>query len=98
MNCKLDFLKSKLSEEELYSLLNEYYQGAGNTFPAKNYIIDGDNIFNGWYLKAEKLVFKSGGSLWFSEKAQENRNSFFTVAKEIICEDANDPGNFIATF
>lgn len=55
-------------------------------------IIDKDMLFNGWFIKADKVVFKSGAKLIFSRQAQESRRNFFIVAKELVSEDASAPG------
>ncbi|PHC79157.1 hypothetical protein COF42_30380, partial [Bacillus wiedmannii] len=81
-----------LDEQGMYFAVNTYRNDVGDPFPAPVLEVNGDTVIDGWYVKAEKIIFKSGSSLWFSEKAQESRTNFYVVAKEIICEDANAPG------
>jgi hypothetical protein len=55
-------------------------------------VIDGERRFNGWFFKANKITFKSGAVLLFTKQAQANRSQFFIIAKEIVSQDANNPG------
>jgi hypothetical protein len=55
-------------------------------------VIDGTRRFNGWFFKANKITFKAGSVLLFTKQAQANRRQFFVIAKEIVVEDANNPG------
>ena len=56
------------------------------------FVVDGTKLYNGWFLKTERLIFKSGGILSFSIQAQDKRNLFYVIAKEIVCEDSESPG------
>ncbi|GLK86385.1 hypothetical protein GCM10017653_44550 [Ancylobacter defluvii] len=60
--------------------------------PLKIVTISGNRLFDGYYLQAERIVFKSGSTLTFSKKALASRNNLFLVAKEIVSEDAANPG------
>lgn len=59
----------------------------------EDYVVQGTKRFDGWFLKANRLVFEPGSKLVFSRDAQNRRNSFFIVAKEIVVKDANSPGS-----
>lgn len=56
------------------------------------YVVDGLTRFNGWFIVADKVVFKSGSQLVFTKQALDGRRNFFIVAKELISEDNNSPG------
>ncbi|PLC14025.1 hypothetical protein BV582_20855 [Bacillus paralicheniformis] len=85
-------MTSQLSDLDVSLKINEYLNEVGTPFKIKELIIDGDKVINGWYIRAEKIIFKSGSSIWFSEAAQQRRTNFYIVANEIICEDMNSPG------
>ncbi|WP_268522753.1 hypothetical protein [Bacillus halotolerans] len=85
-------LAKQLSELDVSLKINEYLNDAGTPFKIKELIVDGEQVINGWYIRAEKIIFKPGSSIWFSEAAQQNRTNFYIVANEIICEDDNSPG------
>lgn len=55
-------------------------------------IIEGDYVFNGWFIVADRIVFKPGARLIFSRQAMEGRSNFFVVAREMVSEDPNAPG------
>lgn len=58
-----------------------------------DYIIDGEKRFNGWFLSAERIVFKANSKLIFSKAALDARPNFFIMAKEIVSEDQQQPGS-----
>jgi hypothetical protein len=55
-------------------------------------VVDGNMLFNGGFIAADKVVFRSGAKLIFSLQAQDRRRNFYIVTKEISSEDANAPG------
>lgn len=57
-----------------------------------DYIVDGTRLFDGWFLKSERIVFKRGATLVFSKQAQDARRNFFIVTREIVTEDPGAPG------
>jgi hypothetical protein len=57
-----------------------------------DYVVDGIVEYDDWFLKAERLIFKSGAELHFSRQAQDSRRSFFIIAQELIYEDQAHPG------
>jgi hypothetical protein len=59
---------------------------------SKPYEVVGTTRFDGWFIVADKVVFKSGSQLIFSHQALQNRRNFFVVTKELVSEDANAPG------
>jgi len=60
--------------------------------PASDFVVDGVKRFDGWFLKADRLIFKKGATLVFSRQALASRRVFFIVAKSIQVEDAAAPG------
>ncbi|RVG01809.1 hypothetical protein CN230_31305, partial [Sinorhizobium meliloti] len=59
---------------------------------SKPLVVDGDMLFDGWFIVSDQIIFKPGSRLTFSRQAQEKRLNFFIVAKEIRNEDQNNPG------
>jgi hypothetical protein len=59
----------------------------------KPFEVSGATRFDGWFIVADKVVFKSGAQLIFTRQAQQNRRNFFIVTKDLITEDANAPGS-----
>jgi hypothetical protein len=57
-----------------------------------DFIVSGNKLFPFWFIKADRIIFESGATLAFSKQAQEKRNQFFIVAKELISKDPNAPG------
>ena len=57
-----------------------------------DYVVDGTRMFDGWFLKSERIVFKRGSTLMFTKQAQDARRNFFIVTREIVVEDAGAPG------
>ena len=80
-----------LQAAEVTSVLREVKEGA---LPptSEDYVVSGTALYNGWFLKAKRIVFKSGAKLVFSLQAQDKRNLFWIVAEEIVCEDGQAPG------
>lgn len=58
----------------------------------KEYVVSGDTKFNSWALTADRIVFKSGATLTFSDEALARRDEFFIIANEIVSEDQANPG------
>lgn len=59
---------------------------------AADYIVSGVTRFDGWFLKADRLIFKKGAALVFSRQALASRRVFFVVARSIEMEDSGSPG------
>jgi len=59
---------------------------------SKPYEVSGTTRFDGWFIVADKVVFKSGAQLVFTRQAQQVRRNFFIVTKELVAEDSNAPG------
>lgn len=55
-------------------------------------VVEGEMLFNGWFLATDSLTFKPGARLIFSSQALERRPNLFIVAREITSEDASNPG------
>jgi len=60
--------------------------------PASGYVVNGVTRFDGWFLKADRLIFKKGATLMFTRQALASRRVFFIVAKSIEVEDPSAPG------
>lgn len=58
-----------------------------------DYVVSGVQKYNGWFLSAERIVFKANSKLVFSKAALEARAHFFVLAKEIVSEDPVQPGS-----
>ena len=56
------------------------------------WIIEGIQPFDSWFIVTDQLIFKPDAQLVFSRQALNKRRNFFIVAGEIISEDANAPG------
>lgn len=52
-------------------------------------VIEGQKVYDGWFLKADKIEFKPGAALHFSKQAQDTRRNFFIICKELVCDDAS---------
>lgn len=76
------------------SVLNEAQtiKQAGLLKLSKPFEVVGVTRFDGWFVVADKVIFKPGSQLVFSRQALQNRRNFFIVANELISEDANSPG------
>lgn len=59
---------------------------------ASDYVVRGVTRFDGWFLKANRLIFKKGATLMFTRQALASRRVFFIVAKSIEVEDPSAPG------
>jgi hypothetical protein len=57
-----------------------------------DFVVSGNKKFNGWFLKADRVIFESGATLTFSKQAQGLRPNFFIVTKELVVRDPNSPG------
>lgn len=57
-----------------------------------DYVVTGNKLFDGWFLKADRIIFEPGATLTFSKTALSNRRQFWVVAKELVAKDANNPG------
>jgi len=68
-------------------------QNAIPAVTAGDYVIDGEKRYNGWFLSAERIVFKANSKLVFSKDALAARPNFFILAKEIVAEDSQQPGS-----
>jgi hypothetical protein len=79
-----------LQPADVSSLLYEVKQAV--LLPSPDYVVSGTELYNGWFLKAKRIVFKSGAKLVFSLQAQDKRNLFWVVAQEIVSEDGQAPG------
>jgi hypothetical protein len=56
------------------------------------YVVTGTKKFDGWFLKADRIVFEPGATLVFSRTALSNRRQFWVVAKELVVKDQANPG------
>jgi hypothetical protein len=74
------------------SVIQSMNDGKVSATPLPVVTISGNRIFDGYYLQAEKLIFKKDAVLTFSKAALGIRNNLFVVAKEIISEDPAAPG------
>lgn len=57
-----------------------------------DYVVQGEMRFNGWFLSAERIVFKPDSKLIFTRQALDARPTFFILAKEVLAEDQQHPG------
>jgi len=64
------------------------FQGVGGG----DYVVNGNKSFDGWFLKADRVIFEPGSTLMFSKTALSNRRQFWIVTKELIVKDAEHPG------
>ncbi|MGC0389241.1 hypothetical protein ABIF91_001595 [Bradyrhizobium sp. USDA 241] len=76
------------------SVLNEAQtiKQAGLLKLAKPFEVSVNTRFDGWFIVADRVVFKSGSQLIFTRQALQNRRNFFIVANELVSEDSNSPG------
>ena len=81
----------KLQQAELGESV-KIAKDAGLLGADEDFVVQGVKRFDGWFLKANRLVFEPGSQLIFSQEAQNRRNSFFVVAREIVIKDQNSPG------
>lgn len=58
-----------------------------------DYVVEGEKRFNGWFLSAERIVFKANSKLVFSKDALAARPNFFILAREVVVEDQQQPGS-----
>lgn len=59
---------------------------------AGDFVVTGTRTYDGWFLKADRLVFKPDARLVFSRAALSNRRHFFIVTREIVVADGGRPG------
>lgn len=90
-NCIAQTNSKVLPEAEVVNEIQTIKE-AGLLKLSKPFIVDGDTLFNGWFIVTNKIIFKSGARLSFSRQAQDRRRNFYIVAKEISSEDGNAPG------
>lgn len=57
-----------------------------------DFVVSGRKIFDGWFIKVDKLVFESGAALVFSKQAQSKHSTLLIIAKQVVMRDANAPG------
>lgn len=56
------------------------------------YVVTGDQSYDGYFLAAQTIRFKPGARLIFSEKALATRNNLIVAARTILSEDQERPG------
>jgi len=59
---------------------------------SKPFVVEGETRFDGWFVVADRIVFKSGARLVFTRQALERRRNFYIVAAEMSSEDGANPG------
>ena len=59
---------------------------------SKEFVVDGDTAYDSYFLGAEKITFKPGARLIFSEKALKLRPNLIVAAKSISMDDQAKPG------
>jgi hypothetical protein len=57
-----------------------------------DYVVQGETRFNGWFLSAERIIFKPDSKLIFTRQALDARPNLFIIAKEVLTEDQQHPG------
>ncbi len=95
-NASLAFAQDQAAPKTLdeTSVLNDI-QGiiqSGVLKSTQPFIVNGVTRFDGWFIVADQVIFKSGSQLVFSKQALDSRRSFFIVAKTLTSEDNNAPG------
>ena len=58
----------------------------------KELVIEGDHLHDSYFVGAEKIIFKPGARLIFSDAARKSRNNMIVAAKTIVMEDQSKPG------
>lgn len=81
-----------LQGAEVQSVAQDIKQSGTSAITPGDFIVEGEKRFNGWFLSAERIVFKPGARLIFTKSALEARPNFFILAKEIVAEDQENPG------
>lgn len=82
-----------LQPADVTSAATAIKQNAVPAITPGDYVIDGEKRFNGWFLSAERIVFKANSKLIFTKSALDARPNFFILAKEIVAEDQQQPGS-----
>ena len=82
----------KLQGADVTSKLVEIQNYGIDKAAASDYTVDGNQRFDGFFLKADKLIFKKGSKLVFSRQALQTRRVFYVVARQIVMEDNASPG------
>lgn len=82
----------KLQGADVTSKLVEIQNYGIDKAAASDYTVDGIQRFDGFFLKADKLVFKKGAKLVISRQVLQNRRVFYVVARQIVMEDNASPG------
>lgn len=59
---------------------------------AEEVVVSGRQLYDAYFLGAEKLVFESGAELVFSERALKSRNNLIVAARAIVMKDQSKPG------
>ena len=93
------FVQSSLAEEpkrlqgaDVTSKLVEIQNYGITQASASDYTVTGNQRFDGFFLKADRLIFKPGAKLVFSRQALQNRRTFYIVARQIVMESDASPG------
>lgn len=58
----------------------------------KELIVQGEQVVDSYFVGAERITFKSGARLVFSDKALKTRNNLLVAARTITMEDPAKPG------
>jgi hypothetical protein len=82
----------KLQGADVTSKLVEIQNYGIPSAAASDYTVEGNQRFDGFFLKADKLIFKSGAKLVFSRQALQNRRVFYVVARQIVMQNNAAPG------
>ena len=53
---------------------------------SKPYVVTGTTRFDGYFIVADKIIFKPGAQLIFTRQALKDRRNFFLVTKELLSE------------
>jgi hypothetical protein len=55
-------------------------------------VVSGRQLYDAYFLGAERLIFESGAELVFSERALKTRNNLIVAARTIVMKDQSKPG------
>jgi hypothetical protein len=84
--------QKNLQPGDVATILLQIKQTTIPTIPAADYVVTGNQKFDGWFLKANHLIFKKNATLVFSRTSLQSRRLFYIVAQEVDMEDNSAPG------
>lgn len=84
-------MADQLSAQETNQLVVSAISGTAYP-PVLDFVVEGEKLYNGHVLSAERIIFKPGARLIFSPTIVRRTSDLFIIAREISSEDNQNPG------